>query len=247
MKLAVVAAPYISSTEHLALAKETMASLRFGGELDRIAVVNRFPPEESALSWLGTAFDVVEWNEQNHLARAWNRGIQQGFERGAEYVLVINLDIVLHSQCIERLLQFAETHREEVLWSAVPHDDLSNLEQVTLAEEIFPHIHFSCFLVGRRLPETVGLFDEQFAPAYYEDCDLRRRLLLAGFSEIATRAALFYHEGSATIRGADAEDYELLAHLGEAFVHNPVRYQAKWGGPPYHEVYTEPYNGNPPR
>lgn len=42
---------------------------------------------------------------------------------------------------------------------------------------------FYCFFWGAAGKETIGLFDDNFFPAYYEDCDYRVRMRLSGKTE----------------------------------------------------------------
>lgn len=96
---------------------------------------------------------------------------------------------------------------------------------------------FSCFMPTLDLILAVGLFDESFYPAYFEDNDYYYRMKLAGIElqEVPTK---IIHKGSATINAFDS-DRKKLHH--ENFRKNWIFYQEKWGGTPHNETYTTPF------
>ena len=61
-----------------------------------------------------------------------------------------------------------------------------------------PHPDFSCFLLSRSTWDTVGKFDEKFAPCYWEDSDFHLRMGKAKIKAIATTSAPYLHYGSRT-------------------------------------------------
>lgn len=243
-RIAVVTVPYISCERHLLLAEQTMATVRSSSEeLDLIAVVNRFRLDHSDWKWIAGTFAYAEENDRNIVARAWNKGITKALERGAEYVLVINLDVLLHSRCIDKLISFAQQHPEPLIWSPTQWNDYLTLEQAPEQDEVLSHIDASCFMVDQRLFQKIGYFDEQFEPAYHEDSDMVYRIKLAGYSIQSTKKAYFYHLGRGTIKGIVlANDMEAVKILDAQVDENLARYKQKWGGPPNGEAYTKPYN-----
>ncbi|KKL91386.1 hypothetical protein LCGC14_1895260 [marine sediment metagenome] len=98
---------------------------------------------------------------------------------------------------------------------------------------------FSCFVYTikgwRKYP-----FAEIYYPAYCEDVDLHRRMMLGGDGQkILGINFPFYHVGSTTIRHSkrarkahDARHDEVLA-----------AYKKKWGGPPNGETFALAYDG----
>src|SRR5438093_5615169 len=55
--------------------------------------------------------------------------------------------------------------------------------------------------IRRVVFETIGLFDEGFTPAYYEDGDFCYRARAAGFEVIHTPAARLRHHENASLQG----------------------------------------------
>jgi hypothetical protein len=84
----------------------------------------------------------------------------------------------------------------------------------------------------------VGLFDENFVPAYFEDNDFDYRCRLAEVPFTGLPAGMS-HKISSTLRSSkhyqDANSY--------TFPLNREYFRQKWGGSPYREVFTTPFNG----
>ncbi|HEY6234214.1 MAG TPA: glycosyltransferase, partial [Candidatus Elarobacter sp.] len=80
----------------------------------------------------------------------------------------------------------------------------------------------AALLVRRALFEQVGRFDERFAPAYYEDCDLCFAVRRAGFRVVyQPRAVVLHREGSTsgTDTGAGVKRNQML---------NLPKFRRKW-------------------
>lgn len=85
--------------------------------------------------------------------------------------------------------------------------------------------------------ERVGLFDENFHPAYCEDADYEYRCTLAGVPWGAI-AGTTTHEGSVTIKEAPYG-----ARNSQTYPANRAYYRAKWGGELRGgERYTTPFD-----
>lgn len=203
---------------------------------------------EKDRAWIESAFHAVEENDQNILARAWNRGIKRCLNEGCHYILVINLDLVFHPSCVDSLVSYGEAHPEALLWSGTNWNNLSTLSTAVLETSAGAHTQWSCFMIRPAILEKVGFFDEQFIPAYLEDCDMRYRLSLIGHGEINLNAALFYHLERGTMKGlldgsADdvASNFELLDVIEKGMAQSGEKYLKKWGGLPLQEKFKKPY------
>lgn len=90
---------------------------------------------------------------------------------------------------------------------------------------------FGAFGINAETVDTVGWFDENFHPIYFEDNDYRRRCHLAGVP-VVNLISRTRHDNSATIASGYAR------HNDRTFPRNGDYYAAKWGGPPGHETRT---------
>jgi len=243
-KIGLVIVPFITGDLHRSLAEVTLRSVRSSHPIDRIAIVNRLRPRSDDEAWLRSVVPEVEFNDRNILSRAWNKGIRRALGRGARYVLVTNLDLVFHSQCIDELISFADAHPEALLWSASPWSDLRTLEEAPLTDGVSAHPHCSCFLVDSRLFKTIGEFDENFIPAYHEDSDMLYRIKLSGFPALRTERARFFHLERGTIKGLVlTTPVEEVKHLDALIEDNLQLYIRKWGGSPTREIFSKPFDG----
>lgn len=191
--------------------------------------------------------------------RSVNFGVKHFFDKGFDYVLILNNDIVLHPQAIVRLVgRFAISDIPiEGADNAIPMES-DNLgmatcldvtgesnrdpQQMVLIKDTdkdvcpeTPHPCFSAFMVNRKCWDTVGEFDEIFFPAYYEDNDYHYRMQLAGILAITYPPAMFFHWGSAT-------QNEALGRPLTESSNQHAQYVRKWGGDPGHEKWKTPYN-----
>lgn len=130
------------------------------------------------------------------------------------------------------MLKLMETEMEEVV------QDSSKLQFV------FPeHGEGSLFTIFLANPfvlsQKVGLFDEQFFPAYFEDNDYARRMMLTGLVyRNMVMGAKYEHYTSSTVLSFSPE--QKIKH-DEQFGGNREKYISKWGGEPEHEQFTTPY------
>ena len=85
---------------------------------------------------------------------------------------------------------------------------------------------FACFALNRACVDAVGLFDENYFPAYVEDCDYERRCALAGVP-IGRVPAGLRHARSSTI----ALDWARRGN-DRTYPSNLAYHRRKWGGSP---------------
>lgn len=97
---------------------------------------------------------------------------------------------------------------------------------------------FSAFALDRDAVRKVGLFDENFVPAYFEDNDFDYRCRLAGVPFTGLPAGMS-HKISSTLRSSD----HYQAQNTYTFPLNREYFRQKWGGGPYREVFTTPFDG----
>jgi GT2 family glycosyltransferase len=245
-KVAVVTVPFIRNFDQYLFMVETVESLRRNStehELDLIAIVNKIESNQQAERWIEKNFDYTEVNDRNIVARAWNKGIETGFSRGASYCLVINLDITFHSLFVQNLISFAQAQPEAIAWSGQSWNNLLTLEAAPLVGEPINGIEFCAFLIDKRLREVVGLVDEIFEPAYHEDADMAYRVGLKGLTMLRTPSAPFFHFENITYQSAIMQcDEPYIEKFKNSVEGTRSLYERKWGGPPGQELFRVPYN-----
>lgn len=213
--------------------------------------LNQFETGLKALESVRTKHDwtpiiIPNWKNKWTLSKAWNEGIRKAVERDSDYILIINDDIVLSPTTIDNMITFFDFHPEAVLVSAF------DMRESMTAEEVyddgwsgsFTDSHFdekpdfACFMVRPDTVEKIGWFDENFSPAYFEDNDYHRRIVVLGHKAYSTTSALFYHYGSRT----QYSDPYIPVVPSTAFEVNRLYFESKWGGSPGKELYVTPFN-----
>jgi len=108
---------------------------------------------------------------------------------------------------------------------------------------------YNVFLMTPQAVERIGYLDENFYPAYYEDCDHWRRGVLSGVKLVGVPGFKHVHGeegdphgGSSTVRS----DPELRRKNGITTQNNHSYYVRKWGGSPASETFAKPYNRDVP-
>lgn len=181
--------------------------------------------------------------EQWGFQRSVNFGVNHFFDKGYDYVLVLNNDIVLHGNAIWRLVERFEKGgvsmatcldvTGECFRNPAQLKKIGDKAKETCPEA--PHPCFSAFMVNKDCWDKVGEFDEVYFPAYYEDNDYHYRMKLAGLLAITYPPAMFFHWGSATQNEAIGRP---LTDSGNQY----AQFVRKWGAGPGVEVFTHPYN-----
>lgn len=203
-----------------ALLEACLNSLRAQTWRDFETIVSDDGSTDSTLAWLADEFPevVVVRSEKNEgFVAAANRGIARA--RG-DWVLLLNNDVTLAEDCLEKLMAVADQGDAAmlaplVLWTADPRLVYSAGDRIgvkgrpesigyrlardtfTLAERPFG-VSGGYGLFRRDLLDAIGVLDPAFG-AYFEDADLCFRARWAGYAARLVPEALAWHVGSASI------------------------------------------------
>lgn len=183
------------------------------------------------------------------LSATWNTALRFVWTCGGEEALVVNNDVRLSPSTYEYLRLVA--HQTMALFvsavgvTAVQFQETempSGAQFVELAQTgAIGGPDFSCFLITEACHWKYP-FDEGFVPAYCEDLDLHRRMMLGGDGERIFSINLPFHHvggGSGTLKSFSAEQRAAHeARIGQSRAH----YARKWGGPVNQETYTIPFD-----
>lgn len=162
---------------------------------------------------------VIQSNIQNRqlgVAGAWNTIIRL-YPSAYEWIF-LNDDFMFCSQeDYRKFIAFSNTHFN--------------------ADIITTKAGFACFILRPSAISKIGYFDENFYPAYYEDCDYMYRAKLCGASVVECPDINYVHHGSTTIKNDPKYDPNTFP-----FPFCREYYIAKWGGDKGHEIFTKPFN-----
>jgi GT2 family glycosyltransferase len=190
-------------------------------------------------------------NEENWgCAKSWNYGIKDCFvNHGCDYVSVLNNDVLLHPNAIDRLVERFEKKDENIAMVTClnvrgecpfPSNIFALDDKEKEKTDESEHPDFSAFMVGKKCIDEVGWIDEGFSigGAYWEDNSFDRRIKLARLKAITYPPALFYHYGSQTINRSAAT--KITGAMGYEI--NKKYYTIKWGGTPGDEKWEHPFD-----
>lgn len=195
----------------------------------KVIVVDNGSTDETP-QWLATqpALTVIRNDRNRGCAPAWNQGLLAAglspttapsagapaeevrntprTAGGAEWVVVLNNDVLLPDGWLAALLGAAERHGLEVVCPAMRERD-QNYDFARYAREFTARLggvvrrggaHGVCFAVRRAVFEAIGGFDEAFRIGQFEDADFFRRARRAGFRTGVVGACFMHHFGSVT-------------------------------------------------
>lgn len=177
------------------------------------------------------------------LSASWNRALDFVWQTGGEEALVVNNDVRLHCRTVELLR--SELHRLSALFvtavgvTAEQYNALGALRFDEEGDHGGPD--FSCYLISRECHQQYR-FDEAFIPAFCEDLDFHRRLMLAGDGDKIFSVNLPYlHLASQTLKQVDSVKRQAI----EKRINEQSRayYAKKWGGPVNQETFYAPLGG----
>lgn len=204
---------------------------------------------------VSNTFSHLRNEEAWSCAKSWNYGVKDAFERGYDYVLILNNDILLHPDAIDLMVErFKESDiRDNSLMNPEFLAMVSCLDvrsECHVPEELFSlspekkkgvgeseHPNFSAFMINKWCWERVGAFNEIFKPCYFEDNDYHYRIKKEGMRAITLPMAMFYHYGSRTQN--EATDKPICS--SPQFEKNRALYISIWGDVPGNEKWEHPY------
>jgi GT2 family glycosyltransferase len=164
------------------------------------------------------------------LAHAWNTGLINAYERGADVVVIANDDAIPEPGMVQRIARIAYENPEYYQVMCRMLDKPSG--QIV-------HSNFGLCALNRIAWDTIGCFDENFYPIYYEDVDFYYRANLAGLKALVLPDVGVTHLGSQTINRVP----ELETQNRETFRRNNEYYARKWGSLTIgQETYATPFN-----
>lgn len=186
------------------------------------------------------------------LAATWNMAMNVVWDLGEDYVLVCNNDVRLRPDTYEHLVNVFEDQlepetpdirfmitaigRREDTWFEDRNREIT-WEELSTGNRGGPD--FSCYLFTKAMHKQFA-FDENFIPAYTEDCDMHRRIMLAGLGLHCFSVNLPYlHYASQSLKTMDPKKREKL----ESAIENGSRayYLKKWGGGVNEEKFLVPF------
>jgi GT2 family glycosyltransferase len=183
-----------------------------------------------ACSYIYSDFDCVyhPLGRNAGVARSWNNGLLEAADYGCDAIFLVNDDIVFSEGDIDKMLALKES---KDAWAVF----CSGLN-VGNDEWLDDH-GLACALMTAQGIESVGMFDENFFPAYNEDIDYARRAGLAGLHTVTAETEV-RHIGSAAIKASPALRQQNHTTHGK----NDEYWERKWGAKKPKARFSWPFN-----
>lgn len=163
------------------------------------------------------------------LAKSFNDTLLMAHAEGAQLVINSNDDSLWSEGDLDRLIETALDNPEAASVSCFGSHNGGALDSMGYCAIAFNWIAF----------DRVGMFDENFFPAYHEDVDHALRCRLAGLAHLGAEGTFVRHEGSGSI-ALNLELQQQIQHV--CYPRNEAYYIRKWGGNTGRETYTTPFD-----
>lgn len=213
--------------------RQCLASLNATRCADAMIVVVNNASTDGTAEFLAQrpGLTVITNPENRACAAAWNQGFGV---RKSQWTVFLNNDILLTDGWLENLVAFAEREAVGIASTARTDGDLDydlagHARAFTAKmKNVRRHgtVSGPCFMVARRVFETIGGFDENFTKGGNEDEDFYRRARLAGFKLAVSGGAYLHHFGSVT---QDALKAERGSTRAETIGYFRQKWKLTWG------------------
>jgi glycosyltransferase involved in cell wall biosynthesis len=228
----------------LSWTKVAIDSLRSFHDLDLFVIDNE--STDGTQQWL-TEQGIEFISKRSSVPEAENYGVKKFLAGDYDYFLLLNNDICLRHDAIDKLVEHIEQEGgnsaitgitswvvEETPFYSV--DDAAPRDRQIETIVDLPHSAFSCTLFSRKAIEEVGQFDERFGPRYIEDNDYILRLRLAGGKFLRVHDSLYYHVLGGVVKTDEDEKKGYDANWNK----NCNAFTAKWGITPHeHQMLSK--------
>ncbi len=192
----------------------------------KILVVDNFS-QDGTREWLKTSGHEYIFNSGNiGVAKNWNQILNWGLShKDCDLVCIFNNDIVLRHDTLDRMVESVLENGKPAVTAVNIGNTMELLNAAIPAEPRYsPAMDFSCFGLTPSVVKKVGLFDEEFKLAYFEDNDYHHRMMAEDIIGVCDRWAPFLHYASKTIQEAGVR-----VEVEKAFRENKERFRQKYG------------------
>ncbi len=220
-RVSAVVLNYRTPDDTMLAVKSLRASRR---SVNEIVVVDNEPGERlrAALESTSPSIRYVATKRNLGFSGGMNAGIREALTRGAERVLLVNSDVIVPPDCLERLERTLEANRAAGIVAPVirsrSEPDLvascgisytrttgrmrqqggAGVAKGDNDDRVVDAVSGCVMLVNRAVFDAIGLFDPEYFFSF-EDIDFCLRAHAAGFATMMSGSAVAYHEGSLSI------------------------------------------------
>jgi glycosyltransferase involved in cell wall biosynthesis len=198
------------------------------GDSLTIQLFNHHHPSCDFMDQIAVDYDEVclfNYGENRGLAKSWNDGIHYCHVLDLDAVIIANADMEFREDSLSLMARaIVEQKDRAIIWCNGEHQDRGKGQSMG----------YSLFGMTEAGLRTLGYFDQNFFPAYGEDCDYDRRIKLSGLApghcDFGGRDDAVFHVGSAHLRYArGVEGARILEQTAKCQELNNAYFYRKWG------------------
>ena len=139
-------------------------------------------------------------NEENlGYSKGNNIGIKQVIDKPYEYIGLLKNDILFTTNWLEKTINGISIGENVGMASPSSNEKFKGEIKYPLAP------FFSCVIIKKEVIDKIGLLDEAFTPAFWEDWDYAFRAQYAGYNMIYVNTTFIFHNHSTTSSSVPSE------------------------------------------
>lgn len=166
---------------------------------------------ESLMSQRSLEIELIRNEENLGFVKAVNQGLKAS---RAPYVCIMNNDTVTTAGWLDRLIEFAESHRDVGLANPLcggPADIPMEGYARSIAKDKDKYMEMNqcfgfCMLVKREVIQRIGYLDEAFGMGSYDDTDYSMRAGRAGYRCVSVHSSYVHHIHSISFKALGDQD-----------------------------------------
>lgn len=205
----------------LAYTRGCIGSLRAAGIADPQIIIINNGSTDGTFEFLTANPQIQAVHNRDNLGcgAAWTQGAKLP---NRPWIVIMNNDVLVPGRCLENLAEFATQEGFDIVSPAMCEGEMDYDFAAHAADFMqrmknvyrFGIAHGVCFMVHRRVFDSIGYFDSDPKLGGYEDDEYFRRARAAGFRLAMTGRAFLHHFGSVTQKSIKAASDGKITTLG---------------------------------
>ncbi len=180
---------------------------------------------------------LIKRTENGCISKSLNLGIKISFQKNkSNYAYLLNSDVKMKKGWLSEVVRVAENDEKigivgskQLTFDGMPTMSAGWVKAFRIKyyygskNKEVGWVSGAGMLIKKEVFDSIGMFDESYSPAYYEETDFEKRALLAGFKIIHCPYSVFLHKGGATSKKLNTTGDFLFS-----FYRNRIRYFFKY-------------------
>jgi len=181
-----------------------------------------------------STYNIIKCNENLGYASGNNLGIKYALKNNAEYICILNNDVIVESDFLDKIIEIMEEHKEIGvagpcickynnkniiqamgakinLYTGLTQGKYKNYKYNEIPKEnsFVDYLGGACFVCRRDVFEDIGLIPENYF-LFFEETEFCYRASAKGYKLLCVYDSKIYHKGSSTISKYSGLSYYFL-------------------------------------